>query len=156
MSTRLPVPDLGILIASAWQEFVRAMHVDLAGHGFDDLGRSDGYVFRTLAAGPMTVSALATKLEVTKQGAGQIIDDMEARGYVVRRPDLSDGRARLVELSARGRAAMAAARRFHQSQERALIRAHSPAAVTALRTVLSSLAADIVDGQDPQLRAMSL
>ena len=82
LMTRTPTPpDLGILLALAYQEFVRELHVDLAGHGYDDLGSSDGFVFRAPADRPMTVSALAVRLDISKQGAGQIIDDMEHRGY---------------------------------------------------------------------------
>ncbi len=55
-------------------------------HGYDDLGRSDGVVFRMLNHQPRTVSELAERLEISKQGAAQIIDDMQRRGYVVRTP----------------------------------------------------------------------
>src|SRR5437868_4178076 len=100
-------PDLGILLALAYQEFVREMHEELARLGFDDLGRSDGYVFRALDAGPLTTSALALRLDITKQGAGQLVADMTLRGYLTGRADPTDRRARLLELSERGRAALA-------------------------------------------------
>src|SRR5689334_10172048 len=98
-----PHSDLGILVLLAYQGFVGELHAHMAAHGHDDLGRSDGLVFRMLHAGPRTVSDLAGRLEITKQGTAQIIEDMERRGYVVRRPDPTDARARLVELSDRGR-----------------------------------------------------
>src|SRR5882757_4671384 len=97
--------------------------------GMTDQGRSDGFVLRTLGAAPATITALADRLEISKQGAGQIVDDMERRGYVERRPDPTDGRARLLHLSERGRAALAAARRFHQRYERALVAEHGQQAV---------------------------
>src|SRR6185503_3809478 len=103
---------LGILLALAYQEFVRELREAHAAQGFDDLGRSDGYVFRALAARATTVGELATRLGISKQGAAQIVDDMVARGYVRRRPDPTDGRAQLLSLTARGDAALAAARRF--------------------------------------------
>jgi DNA-binding MarR family transcriptional regulator len=156
MSPRLPQPDLGILIARAWQEFVRELHVELAAKGFPDLGRNDGYVFRTLARQPLTVSALAARLEITKQGAAQIIEDMERRGYVVRRPDPDDARARLVDLSPRGREAMTSAAAFHRRTERMLIRQHGPAAVEAMRATLVTLAGPLAEGEDPQLRLSGL
>lgn len=40
----------------------------LAAGGFDDLGRSDGYVFRALAAEALTTSELAERLRISKQG----------------------------------------------------------------------------------------
>jgi DNA-binding MarR family transcriptional regulator len=39
---------------------------------------------------------------VTKQTAGALVDELEANGYVTRRPDPSDARARLVVLTDRG------------------------------------------------------
>src|SRR5262249_2715023 len=63
-------PDLGILLALAFQQFVAELREHLGEQGFDDLARSDGYVFRALDAAPLTTSALADRLGVTKQGAG--------------------------------------------------------------------------------------
>ena len=44
--------DLGILLALAYQEFVRELREAHREDGFDDIGRSDGYVFRALATNP--------------------------------------------------------------------------------------------------------
>jgi DNA-binding MarR family transcriptional regulator len=148
--------DLGILLALAYQQFVRELREAHAKAGFDDGGRSDGYVFRALATRPMTVNALAARLQITKQGAAQIVDDMERRGYLRRRPDPTDGRARLVYLSPRGTAALAAARRFHRGYERRLVRTHGSAAVATLRAVLETMAGGSEQTIDPQLRALYL
>ena len=78
----------------------------------------------------MTTSALASRLGVTKQGAGQIVDDMTRRGTSRADPIPDDARARLQELSERGRGALAAARSFHRRYERALVREHGAEAVT--------------------------
>ena len=111
--TRSGKPDFGIWLLLADQEFVRALRAATAAQGFDDQGRSDGFVLRTLGAGPTTISGLAERLEITKQGASQIVDDMERRGYVERRPDPTDARARLLQLTGKGEAALQAARKFH-------------------------------------------
>lgn len=153
MAVMTGAPDLGLLLARAYQEFVRQLRADLAGRGFDDLGRSDGFVFRALDGRPMTVSALAGRLEVTKQAAGQIVEDMESRGYLRRRPDPGDARARLVELAPRGRAALAAARAFHRRYERRLVHAHDAAAVATVRAVLVDVAGGEAESVDPRLRA---
>jgi DNA-binding MarR family transcriptional regulator len=148
--------DLGILLALAYQEFVRQLREAHVQAGFDDLGRSDGFVFRALAAGAMTVSDLATRLQISKQGAAQIVDDMETRGYLERRPDPGDGRARLVFLSARGTQALAAARRFHHRYERRLIRQHGAGPVKNLRRLLEAMAGGEQHTIDPRLRALYL
>lgn len=156
MTSKSQPVDLGILLALAYQEFVRGLREEHARAGFDDLGRSDGFVFRALAARPLTVSDLATRLQVTKQAAAQIVDDMQARGLVERRPDPSDGRARLLRLTDRGEAALATARRFHQRYERQLVRAHGREAVDAMRTVLEAMAGGAEHTVDPHLRALFL
>jgi DNA-binding MarR family transcriptional regulator len=156
MAERAQQIDLGILLVLAYQEFVRELREAHARDGFGDTGRSDGYVFRALAAGPMTVSDLAARLEISKQGAAQIVDDMQRRGYLERRPDPTDARARLLYLSERGRSALAAARRFHQAYERRLARTHGREAVGALRAMLEEMAGGEDRTVDPHLRALYL
>lgn len=155
MVSREQLPDLGILLVVAYTEFVRELHAAHAAAGFSDLGRSDGFVFRSLAGGPMTVSELAGRLEITKQGAAQIVEDMERRGYVERAADPDDRRTRPVRLTARGQAALANARRFHRDFERRLVREHGAGAVSALRAVLTSVAG-AEPGVDPRLRPFLL
>jgi DNA-binding MarR family transcriptional regulator len=151
-STRL---DFGILLVLAYQQFVSDLRASLTEHGYTDQGRSDGYVLRTLDAAAITVSELAERLEITKQGAGQLVDDMERRGYVERRPDPTDGRARLLYLSDKGKAALAAVRRFHQHYERRLVREHGAEAVATLRTVLTAMTGED-RAADPRFRALYL
>src|ERR671928_621723 len=112
--------DIGILLGLAYGAFVEEMHADLAARGFDDLGRSYGYVFRVLADGDRTLSELAGLLGMTLPGAGKIVDEMEERGYVERHPDRADRRVKRLRLSARGRSALRAARAFHRRFERRL------------------------------------
>lgn len=153
----MTTPDLGILMALAYQGFVRRLHEDLATRGYDDLARSDGYVFRALADAPLTTSALSARLGVTKQGAGQIVDDMTRRGYLASTPHPEDGRARLIALSERGRGALASARSFHRRYERSLARRHGADAVDGLRALLTEMAEPTTGREvDPRLRAMYL
>lgn len=152
----LAQPDLGILIAVAYEHFVTDLHVHLAEEGFTDLGRADGFVLRTLDTGPMTVSDLATRLGITKQGAAQIIDDMQARGLVRRGRDPRDARARPVELTDRGRGVLLAASRFHRRTERDLVSTHGADAVATLRELLTSLAGPAAEAAAPQLRLGAL
>lgn len=151
-----PPADLGILVLLAYQGFVRGLHEEMARAGYDDLGRSDGVVFRMLHAQPRTVSDLAARLEITKQGAAQIVEDMERRGYVVRRPDPADRRARLVDLSDRGREALRVARGFHGAYEAELTAEHGRVQVDALRTMLGAMADRAPDGLDRELRGLYL
>jgi DNA-binding MarR family transcriptional regulator len=93
---------------------------------------------------------------VTKQGTAQIIDDMAARGYVRRQPDPRDARARLIELTPRGRDALACARRFHHDYEKRLAAAHGMDKIAGLRSILTAMASAGSDGLDPPLRRLYL
>jgi len=134
--------DFGILLLVAEQEFVRGLRASTAERGFTDQGRSDGFVLRTLGDGPTTISRLAERLEITKQGASQLADDMERRGYVERRPDPSDARVRLLHLTERGRAALKAARTYHRAYERRLRARFGDAAIDGMREVLAAMAGE--------------
>ena len=147
--------DLGILLALAYQRFVEELRAELSAAGVGGLGRSDGYVFRALDEQPLTVSELADRLGISKQGAAQIVDDMEGRGLVVRRPDPDDRRARLLELTEPGRTALATARRFHRAFERRLVRELGPEPVAGLVATLEHVAgAETL--RDPRIRALYL
>lgn len=151
--TRSGKPDIGILLLLADQEFVRELREHVAAQGFDDQGRSDGFVFRTLSAGPTTISGLAERLEITKQGASQIVDDMERRGYIERRPDPSDARAKLLHLTEHGQAALSTARKFHQAYERRLRKQFGDEAIDTLRDVLTDMAGE-AQISTPHFRAL--
>ena len=138
--------DFGILLVTAYQRFVDELRAAMAASGFDDMGRWDGYVLRALDGNPLTVSALAELLGMTKQGAAQIVDDMRERGYVQRRPSPTDRRSWPLHLTAQGERALSTARRIHQRYERDLARAHGTEAVAAVRTVLTAIAGD-ADGR---------
>jgi len=147
--------DLGILLALAYQRYVEELHAELATTGVSEVGRSDGYVFRALDEGPLTVSVLAGRLGVSKQGAAQIVADMEARGLVRRRPDPTDGRARLLELTDRGRGVLETARRFHRAFEQRLVAELGAGPVAGLVASLEHVAGEQTL-RDPRLRALYL
>ncbi|ROS72084.1 MarR family winged helix-turn-helix transcriptional regulator [Cellulomonas sp. PhB143] len=155
----LPAPetsDLGILVLLAYQGFTRRLHADVAAKGFGDLGGSDGIVMRIVGAQPRTVSELAALLEVTPQAAAQLVDGMERRGYVVRRQDPRDGRARLVGLSDRGRDLIDAARAFHRRSEALLVDELGRETIDQFRSVLGAMAEGAPAGIDRELRSLYL
>ena len=145
--------DLGVLMNLAYGAFVVRLRAHLAGAGFDDLGPSFGYVFRILDPGPVSLATLAARLGMTPQGALKIVADMEAKGYVERGADPTDGRVRPLSLSARGRAALGAARAFHGDFEDALGRRLGADSVSAMRAVLADIVATAAaDGLDVDVR----
>ena len=70
----------------------------------DELGMSFGRTraIRRIAAQPMSMSELAAKLRIERPNATALVDDLEARGLVRRRPHPTDRRAKIVEATAKG------------------------------------------------------
>ena len=56
------------------------------------------------------LSVLADRAQIAKQTATALVDHLERAGYVERVPDPSDGRARLVRMTPRAKAALPVAR----------------------------------------------
>jgi DNA-binding MarR family transcriptional regulator len=64
--------------------------------------------------GPQSVSDLALTERVRPQSMAQTVADLESCGHVERRPDPSDGRRALVELTEQGYEALLADRRLRE------------------------------------------
>jgi DNA-binding MarR family transcriptional regulator len=58
---------------------------------------------RRLVRGPLSMGELASALTIDAPNATAVVDDLEELGLVRRRPHPSDRRARLVELTRKGR-----------------------------------------------------
>ena len=97
--------NLGVLISILNRVVDDAVMAALAGeHG--DVRRSHGVVFEMLDPGGSHVADLARRARMTRQAMGELVDDLERLGYVERRPDPRDGRAKLVVLTAKGERTM--------------------------------------------------
>jgi DNA-binding MarR family transcriptional regulator len=140
MSSAEPL-DFGVLLNVAFAAFKDALDGDLAAAGFDDIGTSFGYVFRLLDRAPCNLSELAAQLGMSSPGALKVVDDMEGKGYVSRSADAGDRRVKRLELTDRGRAALARARSFHGKYEQALSQRLGARQVAATRKVLEAMAA---------------
>ncbi|MEU4289554.1 MarR family transcriptional regulator [Kribbella sp. NPDC026596] len=126
----------------------------LAGEGFEDARFADGVVFQHLVGGPVTISTLAERLGVTQQAASKSVADLEKRGYLSRRPDPADARARQVVLTARGDAVIAAARKHRAVLDAELRHALGDDRVEVARLLL----VDVINrlGASPALRARAV
>lgn len=107
--------------------------------GFDDLTVAQCRIGQRLSPNGIRITDLAEQAGVTKQTAGALIDELERSGYVVRKPDPSDARARLVFLSARGERLCAAAAKEVAEVEAEWRRHVGPEAYRKLRDMLMSL-----------------
>jgi DNA-binding MarR family transcriptional regulator len=91
------------LLGMAFHAVMEEVHVRLAAEGFADVRPAYGFAFQYLSLREgATAVELGEHLGVTKQAAAQLVDEMEKRGYVSRRPHPADRRARVVVLAPRG------------------------------------------------------
>lgn len=107
--------------------------------GFDDLTIAQCRIAQRLSPTGIRITGLAEQAGVTKQTAGALIDELERSGYVTRRPDPADARARLVVLSARGTRLCAAAAAEVSKVEDEWRSQFGATAYQQLRTMLMSL-----------------
>ena len=84
----------------------------VSGSEFDDLRPSHGNVMEQLELEDgLRLTDLASRAGITAQSMGELVDDLEVKGYVERRPDPADRRAKRIHLTDRGRENALAAKR---------------------------------------------
>jgi DNA-binding MarR family transcriptional regulator len=133
--------DLPVLLLNAARTLVDGIDAGVRARGFTDVRPAHGFAFARLASDGATVSQLADHLDVTKQAASQMVEELVTKGYVERRPHPDDARARLIVLSARGWACTRAADEAATDLLRPWADALGPDRLGALRADLSRLAA---------------
>ncbi len=101
--------ELGILLFVANRALEQRAFDAVVAAGITDITLAQARVAARISPHGSRVSDLAEQARVTKQSAAFLVEQLEKAGYVERVPDPSDGRARLVRLTARaGRVVRAA------------------------------------------------
>jgi DNA-binding MarR family transcriptional regulator len=131
------IPDFALLVVAAARPVAERLNAAVARAGIDDVRSPYGFVVRALAREPLRLTELADRLGVTKQAAIKVVDEMEAREFLERRPHPDDRRAKVLVLTAKGEAMRAAALAESRELERELREELGDADVDALRRVLA-------------------
>lgn len=112
--------------------------------GYEDITIAQSRLMMGLDPEGTRLSVLAERAQIAKQTATALVDKLERAGYVERVPDPSDGRARLVRMTARAEAAVPLAR-AEEDRIEAEWRDHlGPRRMQQLREALTALR-DITD-----------
>jgi DNA-binding MarR family transcriptional regulator len=101
--------SLAYSLLAASRALVDGVSAGVSARGFGDVRPAHGFAFARLSAGGATITQLAEHLDVTRQAAAQLVDELVAKGYVERRPHPRDARARLIVLTGKGHACTQAA-----------------------------------------------
>src|SRR4051794_15371099 len=130
---------LGLLLRLLNQHWGEDVHAALHAAGLDGIRPPHANVFPFVPDQGIQVSELARLTSMRKQSMAEAVEQLERAGYVERRPDPADRRARLVFLTERGHrvrsVAIAAGRRVEQDWT-ALT---GPEEIAALRATLQHL-----------------
>jgi DNA-binding MarR family transcriptional regulator len=106
MSDRARVVTLISLFRQTSRVMVEELVDRLRAGGFEDMTAAHHPLFENIDPGGTRLTVLAARAGMTHQSVGELVGTLEQRGYVERRSDPSDGRVRLVVLTARGRDAV--------------------------------------------------
>ncbi len=144
-------PDLAAMIVPLGRALTAAELPVLRAHG---LTMWAYVVLLTLTGEPVrTQNALAEAIGADKTRIIGVLDDLQERGLIERRPDPDDRRARLLSLTPEGRRLRGSAQAGIQRQEeRLLARLPDPERAAFLRALqtLHALPEDEITGPDPQ------
>ena len=99
-------PDLGVLAGRLLFAIQQELFATLAAQGYDDLHPRHGAVLAYLDVDGVRATDLSRLSGQHKQVIGTMIDELETLGYVQRKPDPADRRAKLVCPTERGQAQM--------------------------------------------------
>jgi DNA-binding MarR family transcriptional regulator len=136
-------PLIGLLLRLVHQHWANEIDAALRAAGFDGIRPPHASVFPFVPPQGIQVSKLAERARVRKQTMAQAVEQLERAGYVERRPDPRDRRARLVFLTARGQAvrpvAVTAGRRVEDDWAELTSRREIESLRRSLQELLSAL-----------------
>ena len=96
-------PYLGAMLRVTWQSVWKHIYDGVVAAGYDDVNPAHVGLFGYPGLDQQRPSELANRLQITRQSVNDLLGHLEHHGYLTREPDLNDGRARIVELTPKGR-----------------------------------------------------
>ena len=130
---------IGRMLGLAYDRWQERAYNGMAARGFSDIRPAHSPVFRFGSPDGVRVVELAAKASMTKQSMGYLVEDLTKLDYVKIVPDPSDGRARLVQFTARGIAAEQALRELSTELEADLAKRLGAPQVEQLRVALRTI-----------------
>ena len=100
---------------------------------------SHSAVFAQIKMEGSRLTDLARGANITPQAMGELVDELEELGYVERRPDPTDRRAKLIMLTERGKACIAAGISTIEGIEERITETIGARGHTQLRSLLAKL-----------------
>ncbi len=140
---------LGGALRRAWVGYQRRLDEELATAGFGDRGFPDGRVLRICSrSDEVTISQIGRELGITRQGASKIVASLRDRRYVTLTASPTDGREKMVRLTARAVDFLVTQRKAARAIEHRLRAEIGADAFDSLSALLDALGGD----EQPLLR----
>jgi len=133
--------DFLALLYAAADSLVAELSVRMQEAGYADVRGAHGCVFGNITPDGMRLTELAELAGMTKQAVGEAVSDLERLGYAERLADPSDGRAKIIRLTDRGRAAQRAGFEIIADIERDWVERFGAERVEQTRSLLIDLTA---------------
>jgi DNA-binding MarR family transcriptional regulator len=143
------IPMAG-LFEIAKEAFFEDFRAELEQTEFADIRPTHGCVFRFVRSPGMRLTVLAEMAGMTKQSVGEIVDDLEARGYVKRIPDPDDKRAKIICLTERGERAQATGLALFAKVEKQWAKRYGAERIAQVRELLEEVAANEAPAAAPE------
>jgi DNA-binding MarR family transcriptional regulator len=138
--TRLPMIRL---LGVALDHFSTELSRRVAAAGFADIRPGHGCVFGGIdPENGSRLTELADSAMMTKQTVGEVVSDLEKRGYVERVPDPDDGRAKIIRLTTKGREVYLTGWRLNEELEQEWAARFGEDRIAALRAALELVHAE--------------
>jgi DNA-binding MarR family transcriptional regulator len=136
-----PLPFIRLL-NGALDAFSTELYRRAHAAGYMDLRPGHGCVFGNIDPHGTRLTELAERALMTKQSVGEVTTDLERLGYVERVPDPTDGRAKIIHLTQRGREAQAIGRQLIDDLEREWADRFGAERIAVIREVFETIAAE--------------
>ena len=128
------------LLRAARNAYAVAVRQALAMGDYEDMPANGPYLIGSIARSGAPLSQVIKELGVSKQAAGQLVDTLVLRGYLVREVDTVDRRRLTLTLTERGMGAHLASRAAVERVDAKLAARMAPAAISQGRAMLAALA----------------
>lgn len=96
-------PYIGAMLRAIWLWVREQIFAGVVAAGYVDLNPAHVGLFRYPTLDGLRPTELAHQLQITKQSINDLLRHLEQSGYLVRKVDPADGRARIIRLTAQGR-----------------------------------------------------
>jgi DNA-binding MarR family transcriptional regulator len=150
MTDPSPEPPTNALLRTAYNTVAARIFAGVVAGDFDDLRPAHGNAMEQLELKDgLRLTEMAARAGIAVQSMGELVDDLEAKGYLERRPDPADRRAKRIHLTERGKSNARVAKRAVAEVEDYLTELLGQRRYSTLRRSLQDIIAD-ADADDDQ------